>query len=163
MTRLIDANALKEAIKGTEYFNEYAYGFICDIIDNAPTVVNEYTKGFSDGERSGRHFPLTDEEKAILVRQWRPQGEWIPTTSGGMCPFCGQVSPNGFTQCRYCGALMKGIPYEERPQGEWIPKHLWDNTHIWVCSKCGNQNTHGITVEKACWKCGADMRKGGAE
>lgn len=48
---------------------------------------------------------------------------------------------------------------EERPHGEWIHKHLWDNTHIWVCSECGNQNTHGITVEKACWKCGADMRK----
>lgn len=46
-------------------------------IDNAPTVVNEYTKGFADGERSGRHLPLTDEEKAMLVRQWRPRGEWI--------------------------------------------------------------------------------------
>lgn len=41
MTRLIDADALKEAIKGTEYFNEYAYGFICDIIDNTPTVATE--------------------------------------------------------------------------------------------------------------------------
>ena len=51
---------------------------------------------------------------------------------------------------------------EEKTQGEWISKHLWDNTHIWVCSECGNQNTHGITVEKACWKCGAQM-KGGAE
>lgn len=50
----------------------------------------------------------------------------------------------------------------QRPQGEWIPKRLWDNTHIWVCSECGNQNKHGITVEKACWKCGAKM-KGGAE
>lgn len=46
----------------------------------------------------------------------------------------------------------------KRPQGEWISKHLLDNTHIWVCSECGNQNTHGITVEKACWKCGAKMR-----
>lgn len=51
---------------------------------------------------------------------------------------------------------------EERPQGEWVSKHLWDNTHVWVCSECGNRNTHGITVEKACWRCGADMRKGGA-
>ena len=46
-----------------------------------------------------------------------------------------------------------------RPQGEWIPKHLGYKTHVWVCSECGNQNIHGITVEKACWKCGADMRK----
>lgn len=50
----------------------------------------------------------------------------------------------------------------ERPQGEWVSKRLWDNTHIWVCSECGNQNKHGITVEKACWKCGAKM-KGGTE
>lgn len=50
----------------------------------------------------------------------------------------------------------------QRPQGEWMPKHLWDNTHVWVCSKCGNRNTHGITVEKACWKCGVEM-KGGEE
>lgn len=58
--------------------------------------------------------------------------------------------------------VNKSQLYEERPHGEWIPKQLWDNTHVWVCSECGNQNTHGITVEKACWKCGAQM-KGGAE
>lgn len=51
----------------------------------------------------------------------------------------------------------------ERPQGEWISKRLWDNTHIWVCSECGNRNIHGISVEKACWRCGSDMRKGGTE
>lgn len=54
--------------------------------------------------------------------------------------------------------IANGKPYEARPQGEWIPKQSWDNTHIWVCSECGNQNKHGITTEKACWKCGADMR-----
>ena len=59
---------------------------------------------------------------------------------------------------RVAEAIANGKSYEEQPQGEWVPKQLWDNTHIWVCSKCGNQNTHGITVEKACWKCGADMR-----
>lgn len=57
---------------------------------------------------------------------------------------------------------IKSINDGERPHAEWIPKQLWDNTHVWVCSECGNQNTHGITVEKACWKCGAKM-KGGAE
>ena len=52
--------------------------------------------------------------------------------------------------------------YEEgqnnRQHGKWIPKQSWDNTHIWVCSECGNPNRHGITVEKACWKCGVEMR-----
>ena len=72
---------------------------IFDVIDNAPTVdiPTELCKGcrfLKDCE--------TCKEKL------RPQGEWIPTTSGGMCPFCGQVSPNGFTQCRYCCAQMKG-------------------------------------------------------
>jgi rubrerythrin len=47
---------------------------------------------------------------------------------------------------------------EERPHGKWIPTRSWDNRDIWVCSKCGNQNRYGITVEKACWCCGADMR-----
>ena len=50
----------------------------------------------------------------------------------------------------------------ERPQGEWIPVKRWDNTHDWVCSECGKKNEHGITIEKFCYKCGADMR-GGAE
>ena len=53
-------------------------------------------------------------------------------------------------------ALIRG-----RTKGEWVPKYLRDNTHIWVCSECGNKNRYGITVEKACWKCGADMRKSG--
>jgi hypothetical protein len=55
-------------------------------------------------------------------------------------------------------AIAQGIPYEERPHGKWIPTRSWDNRDIWVCSKCGNQNRYGITVEKACWCCGADMR-----
>lgn len=79
---LISREDLKKAIKSyaddqyaeNEYLGECA---IMTIIDKAPTVVNEYTKGFTDGERSGRNFPLTDEEKAILVRQWQPQGEWV--------------------------------------------------------------------------------------
>jgi rubrerythrin len=74
------------------------------------------------------------------------------------------VQPVYFPPCEDCNKKMEEIrqAYDkmkamERPQGQWIPKRLWDNTHIWVCSECGNQNTHGITVEKACWKCGAEM------
>lgn len=49
---------------------------------------------------------------------------------------------------------------EARPKGDWKWKPIkqGDNTHIWVCSECGKQNKHGITIEKFCWNCGADMR-----
>lgn len=96
-------------------------------IDNAQPVVNEYTKGFSDGERSGRNFPLTDEEKAILVRQWRPQGEWIEDDYAGIhCSECDYIplkdvvikihadgtkersgNYNLTPYCSNCGAYMK--------------------------------------------------------
>ena len=79
-------------------------------IANAPTVVNEYTKGFADGERSGRHFPLTDEEKGILVRQWLPQGEWIFVSRNcWKCPYCQELTNEGKNFCPNCGAsMMKG-------------------------------------------------------
>lgn len=73
---LISREALKKALHNE--IGEHALSVAIDrVIDNAQTVVNEYTKGFADGERSGRNFPLTNEEKAILVRQWLPQGKWI--------------------------------------------------------------------------------------
>ena len=62
----------------------------------------------------------------------------------------------------YDKGFITAMKLYARPQGKWIAKRLGDNTHIWVCSECGNQNTHGITIEKACWKCGAEM-KGGKE
>lgn len=94
-------------------------------IDNAPTVVNEYTKGFADGERSCRHFPLTNEEKAILVRQWRTKGEWIIDSDNlPVCKECGEVAlqrvfvkmPHLIQDvrmvksnfCPHCGADMRG-------------------------------------------------------
>ena len=63
-----------------------------------------------------------------------------------------------FTHIHFIDAIDNAPTIEERPTGEWINKRLWDNTHIWVCSECGNQNKHGTTVEKACWKCGANMK-----
>ena len=86
------------------------------IIDNAQPVVNEYTKGFADGERSGRNFPLTDEEKAILVRQWRPHGEWIIDGHHYKCSRCGKTLAIMFSEtddddligCPFCLADMRG-------------------------------------------------------
>lgn len=83
-------------------------------IDNAPTVVNEYTKGFADGERSGRNFPLTDEEKAIIVRQWRPHGEWIEEKLS-------------------CGNILHCSECEARPRRSEYGYDLRDN----FCHNCG--------------------------
>lgn len=93
----------------------YDFLGIDDCINNVPTVVNEYTKGFADGERSGRNFPLTDEEKAILVRQWRPQGKWILVDDTekfiAKCSVCGRIEDSRMVKdypfC-HCGADMKG-------------------------------------------------------
>lgn len=74
--RTIDADDLKKVLDEQMNFEENCRDSVFEIVDNAPTVVNEYTKGFTDGERSGRNFPLTDEEKTILVNQWLPKGKW---------------------------------------------------------------------------------------
>ena len=85
-------------------------------IDNASTVVNYYTKGFADGERSGRNFPLADEEKAMLVRQLLPRGEWIIDGHHYKCSRCGKTLAIMFSEtddddligCPFCLADMRG-------------------------------------------------------
>lgn len=84
-------------------------------IDNAEAVVNVYTKGFADGERSGRNFSLADEEKAMLVRQWRPRGEWIIDGHHYKCSLCGKTLAIMFSEtdddligCPFCLADMRG-------------------------------------------------------
>ena len=72
----------------------------CELINTAPPVEPRIEYG-TDGQLYKLSMTNGKEYE-------RPQGSWVPTTSGGMCPFCGQVSPNGFTQCRYCSAKMKG-------------------------------------------------------
>lgn len=58
-----------------------------------------------------------------------------------------------------CGSFISNKVLEERPKGEWIRSVHWDGTVSWYCSECGKKNEHGITIEKFCYKCGADMRK----
>lgn len=126
--RLGDLDALKKQIKNdycknhcplpdAEYYcpSNCSVRYFIKIIDSAPPVVNEYTKGFADGERSGRHFPLTDEEKAILVSQWQPQGEWDKWIIAEIqCPNCFEYfetdcySTGELNKCPNCGASMKG-------------------------------------------------------
>ena len=63
--RLIDADALKEAITQNREIDRNAVCDVLDIIYNAPTVLHDnYSMGYQDGV------------KTILSE--RPQGEWIP-------------------------------------------------------------------------------------
>lgn len=125
---LISRSALRKDIE--HLYSVYAenkdwfYTAVLDHIDNAPTVVNYYTKGFADGERSGRNFPLADEEKAMLVRQWRPHGEWIKYIRCIECSVCKDkffaddeeencqdyepCTDLSFNFCPNCGADMRG-------------------------------------------------------
>ena len=46
----------------------------------------------------------------------------------------------------------------KRPQGEWIEQTKYP--YAYNCTNCGFENTHKANF---CEKCGADMKKGGAE
>lgn len=111
---LISRSALKKALEVTQYNDIDDLTRTERLIDSASTVVNYYTKGFADGERSGRNFPLADEEKAILVRQWRPHGEWIEhyDNSDGFtwltCSRCMfKAYEEDYNFCPNCGADMR--------------------------------------------------------
>ena len=136
---LINRSTLKESIRkrlgisSLKYLTEQEK-VIVDEIDNASPVVNEYTKGFSDGERSGRNFPLTDEEKAIIVSQWRPHGEWIRGRE--ICRemignYTEHIEYKDFT-CSVCGIVLDRLLY----------------------------HCDGSPFYKFCPNCGADMRGG---
>lgn len=117
--RLGDLDALRddafEVYQGNGVELETLMVVPLSIIDNAPTVPNEYTKGFADGERSGRNFPLTDEEKAILIKQWGTKGEWIikPKENSQsailICNKCNHFIPITIDKnfCPNCGARME--------------------------------------------------------
>ena len=109
MIRLIDANALKEAIRkrlgisSLKYLTEQEK-VIVEEIDNAPTVK---TYCYFCGQTE--HGQIED----------RPQGKWVkifdnPFTNGYVCPFCGhkiQVTEQFLpevTECEGCGANMEG-------------------------------------------------------
>ena len=68
--------------------------------------------------------------------------------------------------CSDCYDYSNFVWYEKRPQGKWI--RYRDNPHQpehIKCSNCGQYWSvadHDKTFD-FCFKCGADMRKGGAE
>lgn len=107
--RLIDADELKEKLKPESYWtytHEYGdaipVGWAMSAIDNAPTVRNEYIRGY----------------EAAMREYKRPQGEWVFDTnvSATVCSRCGGTAPIRISfgvqvesnYCPDCGAKMKG-------------------------------------------------------
>jgi len=103
--RLVNADAVKKAIQKTEYFNEYVFGFICDVIDNVPTINDEtYRIGVATGARLGYEKALKD----------LPTGEWIiHSTDDGtnyhICSECNHAGDSWDNFCRNCGKKMQNV------------------------------------------------------
>lgn len=119
--RLIDADALKEEINLTSFWDQNDYGMVKNIIDNAPTVEltasfmrqqaedeliriraeadqRGYTRGYQFGFYTGQHTKL-------------PTGEWIEELpSVYYCSRCRSepFGDNYYNYCPNCGAKMKG-------------------------------------------------------
>ena len=101
MTRLIDAEALKVAIKKElPAMSNWGEHFIPMLIDNAPTVAEDYDTGYQDGIEDG-------------LNDIRPKGKPIIRTNGYdmsnyyICSEC-HYSIDGWDKfCRNCGADMR--------------------------------------------------------
>ena len=127
--RLIDANALKEALRSNckpELCHDIntAWCESCcrtndfeDLLDNAPTVPQDCsackrydTPYFEVKFDKEQMQELVDKAKAeVLANIERPKGEWQITKAGfAKCPYCRceREIPENF--CGYCGADMKG-------------------------------------------------------
>lgn len=99
--RLIDAEALKKAIKDNGYSH---YFEIFDIIDNAPTVpLHDFKEGYKQAIIDGK------------TNFSRPQGKWKVKTKSTfpqyqpdeyLCPFCNTIVNYKTNFCHNCGAQM---------------------------------------------------------
>lgn len=98
--RLIDADALEKDIMSYKTMPEIRKA-ICEVIDNAPTII--YCNQTSEG------LPLMDLRP-------RPQGKWIEyafKTCGGLgdwdykCSNCEKVYGGKYNFCPNCGAKMR--------------------------------------------------------
>ena len=94
--RLIDADELKKALRNPDdkrYLSESIISLVFERIDNAPTVPNEYMRGYEAAEREYK----------------RPQGEWQLYGMIYYCSNCGKdCEQGGNNYCGQCGADMRG-------------------------------------------------------
>lgn len=96
--RLGDLDALKDKIPYL-WSDPIDIGMLLDLIDNAPTVPNEYMRGYEAAEREYK----------------RPQGEWLFDKENSFtidmyrCSICGYFGHTHFKFCPNCGADMRGV------------------------------------------------------
>ena len=98
MARLIDADALKKAVNDKRVVGRFN---TIMLIDEAPTLPNEYMRGFEAAKREYK----------------RPHGKWISNCEayydGLNCSVCGEMLPHSdeyeYTTkyCPHCGAKME--------------------------------------------------------
>ena len=107
MTRLIDADALKEIFNVAFFEDEDDYKKSLNLIDNAPTVIpdNDIFEWCTDCKEydqekhcchrwSSKIREAAEEIKQYKLDELRPQGEWVVTAEDNdgvhriCCPFC---------------------------------------------------------------------------
>lgn len=103
--RLIDADALKDAIVEWKYHG--FYDKLIEVIDNAPSVFDD--KAYSDGYTQG----TCDCEHSHKI----PKGDWICVTKSTFpqyqpdeykCSNCNKLCHIKYYYCPFCGADMRG-------------------------------------------------------
>ena len=95
---LISREFLKEKLQGHASNGTYAAFYVNSIVDNAPTVAEDYDTGYQDGLEDG-------------LNDIRPQGKWILRTDTEWhfeCNQCKGLSPWKAQFCGVCGADMRG-------------------------------------------------------
>ena len=111
MTRLIDADALKDGIdKFIGYLDEDMICRIKVVIDNAPTV--ELDEGVIQEVLNKRRMTAVANEYLIALHGKRLQGEWVEDIyHRTICNVCGGIRrDNRFDYiffCNRCGADMR--------------------------------------------------------
>ena len=115
--RLIDANALKEAIRNrTQNILEirsdgkcfFTLDEILRLIDNSPTV--KFSLLPADESKDDAYMRGYEKGLAVGILKTRSQGEWIDTGSGQECNVCHEIQygyDNFRHFCANCGAYMQ--------------------------------------------------------
>ena len=157
MTRLIDADALKEALDELFKSGGYDSGLVMNTIDNAPTVKPERSQGDlisrkalkeainNNGCRHSHYFDIFD------VIDDAPTVNFI-------------ISPDHVTELQNINKeLIKQLEEAERPKGKWVD-HSEDYGYA-ECPFCHELTTCDGNIDELhfCWNCGAKLEKGGTE
>lgn len=146
----------------------------CEVREMTDKVKSEdFIKAFGSGVKETEHHLIKEckaleqtDAKGDLISRSALKNKFISTISVGRLEFEDIINlidnaptvPQPDFKAGYKQAILDGKTNFSRPQGEWIRSIHWDGTTNWYCSECGKKLEHGLTIEKFCYKCGADMR-----